>query len=246
VIPYRALVNGHGEIIGIAREGRHLLHGEVIKLISYSVVESPFAAEYRLLGTWDDGRSGMVQVTFEKPALYEQRVWLQYWIINDCVSGEVFVWVGVLTEHYIMGTEVAQPVFVLYPAPAVHTKITGEDYAQQFNEVVAGIDAMWDNLILPWVTGLSGPDYSADDLIRNVREQTHVSKKYLDLAEADFEAAKGMSCWQYMVTLSSTIDQMTTNLFRRFDLRQRANKPVRVLVAAIDANNIQGGNDNGE
>jgi len=239
-VPYCAIVNDASEVIGVARDGHYLLHGNARKLMGYAVTDAGLSAEYRIVGTWNQGKDALIEATFDRPESAVYGVRPQYWIFNDCVSGDIFVWVGVLADHAVMGTTVSQSVFVLCPSPVI--KIKGEHYASQFNVVARDVQRRWDEQVLPWVANLSASYCDTKNLIQQIRDKTNVSKKYLDVAESDFETAQGQSCWQYTVTLSATIDQMTTTLFRRFDLRHRANKPVASLLASLDAEN-QGGTD---
>jgi len=239
-VPYRAIIANGYEVIGVAREGHYLLHADVRKLMGFAVIDSGLAADYSIVGTWDNGREALIEATLERPVSPEYGVRPQYWVFNDCVSGEILVWAGVLALHSMLGTDVTQPVFVLYPSKFAR-KIKGETYASQLNAVAKGMVSQWNDYVLPWVANLSSSYCNVDALIRQIRDNTNVSKKYLDAAEADFRMARGTTCWQYMVTLSASIDQMNDNLFRRLDLRQRANRPVNALLASLGANNNQGG-----
>ena len=168
-VPYRLIVNDKNETIGVAQESKHLLHSQVVDLVGYAVIESAFKAASRIVGTWENGRMALIEVSFETPASMEHGVHLQYWLINDCVNGDLLVHPGILTQHQLMGTEVTSPVFVLYPTDTVH-KITGDSYAHQINDLIAKVEVTWSEWVLPVVVGMQSSAYPVADLIQQIRD----------------------------------------------------------------------------
>jgi len=223
VIPHKAVFNGDGEFVAVVPQGA-ILHSELAERIDYLGIESGQDFHSRELGVWDDGMSMLIQVEFKQPVDFEARAALAYWVVNKIATAEVYVYLGVMAQHKsaIHGIE---RVFVLLPLRPLRFQ---EEHETALRELMDATMKLWGDVLLPQVRNLRHPDGDPTLLLESLKGIKPINRMFLQDECVQSAAVPTKTPWDLMVAFSAAVDRMMgNNLFRRYDIRSRANAPLR-------------------
>lgn len=221
-IPYWAAFNDDDEFIAVVPD-TSCTHAAILEQMEFTAVEANRELTARILGTWNNDLSSIMQVELDRPMEPQSGIYLAYWLMNQMGTGELHILTGVMAYHN-SPTRGQERVFILSLLPP--QKVV-RNHNMHINKLVGNSDEVWTNQIMPWLNHLRYPDGKPHVLLE-LLESTPIGTMHLADTKVEFDASGGRTIWDMLVTLSSTFDRMQgENIYRRYDLRRRANGPLR-------------------
>lgn len=221
-VPYWAAFNDNNEFIAVVPDTTRT-HAAILEHIDFTALEFNRKMTARVLGTWNNDLSSIMQVELEQPMEPQSGIYMAYWLMNQMGSGELHIFTGVMAYHN-SPTRGQERVFIL---SLVSPQKIVRNHDTHINTLIESSDEVWATKIMPWLHTLRYPDGKPYTLLE-LLESTPIGTMHLADTKVEFEASDGHTIWDMLVTLSSTFDRMQgENIYRRYDLRRRANGPLR-------------------